>query len=59
MTLQEIIERGVKGKTCTGPFEVRDKQFTYINVKGEMFIESIEDYGGMYLIKGGKQYQYK
>lgn len=52
MTLQEIIERGVKGKTCTGPFEVRDKQFTYMNVKGEMLIESIEDYGGMYLIKG-------
>lgn len=57
MTLKEIIERGVVGKTCTGPFEVSDKQFTYMNVKGEMLIESIKEYIGykqerMYLLKG-------
>ena len=55
MTLQEIIERGVKGKTCTGPFEVQDKQYTYLNVKGEMLIEDIEGPYSMdnfFIIKG-------
>lgn len=55
MTLYGIIERGLIGKTCTGPFSIYNGNnfITDTKPEAEMLIESIEEhYDSMYLLKG-------
>ena len=55
MTIDEIIRNAIIGKTCRGPFTIKDTEqgMRYHDKEREMLIENFEyDDDGMYLIKG-------